>query len=170
MKKLNENLVGYAFGPAIFAENSKANLDITAKFSDPKMIELIKSGMRSLSPAMKMSKFRCSVCNEDYELCLHEDGMQYDDIECHATALDLEVMEVSIVDKPADSRAGITDLLVVENDGKRKTYTWYGFKVDSDIRRSKHIQKACDNGWIPESAALRFSTFFANTSEGIVKL
>ena len=169
MKTPNEKLIGYAFGPAIFAGNSKANLDVTAKFTDPVLIELIKSGVRGLSPAMKMSKFQCSICKKDYELCPHEDGMLYNGVECHATALDLQTIEVSVVTEPADPKAEITDLLVIENHGNKRTYTWYGFKVDDDSRRFKHIQKACNQGLIPNSVGLRFSTFFTNNYEGIIK-
>lgn len=159
----------YAFGPSLFAGGSNANVDIMIKLHDLKMIEMIKSGMRSLSPSMKMSKFECSICKEDYEVCPHEEEKLYDGKECHATALDLETQEVSLVDKPLDPRAQITDFLILENSGNSKIYTWYGFKIDYENRRFKHIQKACDKGLISENMALRLSNFFLSNPEGTMR-
>ncbi len=159
----------YIFGPAMFAWKSTANLDAAGELYDPQLIELIKAGKRGLSYGIKIRKFRCSICREDYELCQHEEGRIYDGNECEPVVDDWEAIEISIVDKPKDPRAQIMDMLTVEKQGNHHAYTWYGFKVDKENRRFQHIQTALNNGWITESAAEYFSKLFSITLDGILK-
>jgi len=71
--------------------------------------------------------------------------------------------EVSVVDTPKESRATITDLLVISEDGP---CTWFGFASTSICQRATRIQSLYNEGIISNDAALKFSRFFASNKEG----
>jgi len=134
--------------------------------ADPEMIERIRSGKTGLSPGIKIKKFQCSICKEDYETCPHEEYKFYENIECHALMSDWEGVELSGVDNPSDSRAKVTDMLTIEIINNKKKFTWYGFKVNNDISRFKNLQSAKDQKLITEKIALKFIDFFSNNYTG----
>jgi len=166
---MNEGVItnAYAFGPVIFASDLSSSIDVTIKLTKKDVIEKIKDGKhKGLSPEMKIRSFLCSICNEDYEYCTHIEGKTYDDILCRLAPHNIEFLNVSFVDNPQDEKARINDLLVIEKSNKKIKYSWYGFALDKDDRRFKHIQKAMKSGFISEKIALKFSTFFTTTLIG----
>jgi len=165
-----KNIKAYLYGPILFAWRSKSNIDSSIVLRNIKAIEAVKEGHRGLSPGMKITGFRCSICTQDYEKCEHEEGEKYGNEECHALVHGWEGQEVSLVDKPEDPRARVTDMLVIENNGKKLVYTWYGYEVDNDNRRFEHIQKAKDSKLISEKIALRFCNFFLENRIGEIKI
>lgn len=165
-----KKIIAYLYGPILFAWRSRGCIDGSIILTNNKAIELVKEGHRGLSPGLKITEFRCSICNQDYEKCEHEEGEKYENDECFALVHGWEGQEVSLVDTPEDPRARVTDMLVIENNGKKSEYTWYGYEVDNDNRRFQHIQKAKDNKLISEKIALRLSNYFLENRIGEIKI
>ena len=167
---MNDNGIiteAYAYGPAIFSSDSSASIDVTIKIANLDIVDAIKKNKhKGLSPEMKIRSFLCTVCGKDYEYCSHIEGKNYDKVPCRLIPHDIECLAVSFVDKPKDEKARINDLLVIEKRNKKINYTWYGFELDKDDRRFKHIQKAMESGLISEKIGLKFSTFFTVTLIG----
>jgi len=80
-------------------------------------------------------------------------------------AKDVEPIEISVVDVPKDPRCRIIDVLIVE-DGKHPKYIWYGFRVNNELERFQNIQRALENGLIPEKVAFFLAEFFSINFEG----
>lgn len=161
-----ENISAYIFGPAIFAHEG-SYLDIDSKIPT-NWIELVKNGMRGLSPEIKIKWYQCTLCGQNYEICEHEEGKEYDGVRCILAPRDIEFLSNSVVDNPKDPKARITDMLIIEDNIKKKKYEWCGYKSDSSTFRFKHIQKAYEKKLIPEHAAIHFSNYFQSHSEGNV--
>jgi len=166
--KSDKKIKGYYFGPAIFADDN-SSVDLTGVFSDEDVIQSIIGGRRGLSPEIKIKWYQCNLCLQDYEMCLHEDGQIYENKKCELIPRDMEMVRNSLVDIPKDPRARITDFLVIEKLHGKSYYTWYGFKTDKENRRFKHIQKANDSGFISEKIALKFSNYFMESFQGVIK-
>lgn len=128
--------------------------------------KIISGKFRGLSPGIIIRKWECSVCHGDFEKCVHEIGQVYNGVKCEAIAKDIEFTEVSIVDHPQDARCRITDLLLIKEENNRRIYEWYGFKVNTENDRFRNIQKALQDGLIPENVAFYFSRFFSIQIEG----
>lgn len=60
-----------------------------------------------LSPGMIVHRVECSICGENAEDCEHIRGQTYDGQVCARRMKDLEVLEVSLVGRPADPDARI---------------------------------------------------------------
>ena len=171
MRKKSESnfLAAFAFGPCIYSSDSTGSIIITTKSTDRNVVNKIVSGeLRGLSPEIIIRKWECSICHRDLEKCVHEVGKFYNNKKCVAIARDIEFTGVSIVDNPEDSRCRITDLLLIKEENGKRTYEWYGFKVNNEDDRFKNIGRALKNGLIPEEAAFSFSKFFSIRIEGKV--
>lgn len=156
----------YAFGPAQYAYGAKEPFVIGMEITRKEMVPKIISGeYRGLSTGYIVRKWKCSICNHDLEECPHEVGKKYDNAKCQMLADDVELTDISVVNVPKDSRCRIIDLLIVKK-GKQPEYIWYGFAVNTENDRFKNIQKAKDNGLIPERVALFFAEYFSITAEG----
>ncbi|HKG89258.1 MAG TPA: adenylate/guanylate cyclase domain-containing protein, partial [Nitrososphaeraceae archaeon] len=165
MTKNQNNYEAYLFGPLIFAGNKYA--DAVLKTKDPLKIQLINSGQQGLQPALKVRRFLCSLCEKDYEKCPHDAYQKYDDAVCEPLISESEVLYASIVPRPNDPRTRITDiLLAIKNEGKRQ-YVWYGYSVDSENVRLRHIDKARSRGWISKTAKDHLSKIFHIALDGI---
>lgn len=167
MEKKKANPKAYLFGPFLFAHKSKVNADAIIAIYEQRGIDAVISGPRGLSPEMKVKKLECSICRNDYEECDHTEGVKYGDEICECLIADFEAINITYVSNPQDPRARVTDMLVFGTKNGKKSYTWYGFEIDNEDRRFVHIQKAMDNGFIPESAAKKFSTFFCSNQTGV---
>lgn len=167
MKK-KANPKAYLFGPFLFAYRSKSNGDAIISTYDQKMIDTIISGPRGLSPEMKVKKLECSICHNDYEECDHTEGSTYNNETCECLIADFEAINITLVSKPQDPRARVTDMLVFDEENK-KSYTWYGFETDDENRRFVHIQKAMESKFIPEDVARKFSTYFCSHQIGVIR-
>jgi hypothetical protein len=60
-----------------------------------------------LSPAMVINKSECSICHQDPEDCRHINGHMYDGEVCHRIITDVDVLEVSLVDRPLQPDARV---------------------------------------------------------------
>lgn len=67
MKRITNDteIEAYIFGPVLSAGN--LYVDIHTRVQGKSKIELIKSGIRGLSPALRIKNFVCSVCAEDFQ-------------------------------------------------------------------------------------------------------
>lgn len=167
MKKKNNFLIAYIFGPVIYSSDTNARIVLTLKITEPAIINKIISGeIRGLSPEMIVRKWKCSICHDDFEKCPHEIGQVYDGVVCQAIAREIKFTGVSIVDHPQNHRCRITDLLIIRERNGRRIYDWYGFKVDTEDDRFRNIQRAFRKGLIPKKAALSFNKFFSIQIEG----
>lgn len=156
----------FLFGPVIFASDSEGHIDTVIQVTVPDVVRKVISGeRRGLSPDVKIERWECSICHEDYEECLHEEGKKYGGALCRALPKDIEFFGASLVARPKDPRARVTDLLVIEKNHMEK-FTWYGFPVEAENQRFKHIQRALKSGLIPEKAALHFGQYFSVNLEG----
>ena len=164
-KKKTPKVTAYAFGPAIFAYDTQGHVDVTISISSPDWIDKIIGGFRGLSPEIVFRQCECSICHQNYEDCIHEEGQKYEDAICHALPKNIEFVGSSLVESPADSRARITDLLIIEEEGKIR-YIWHGFPVIAEGQRFRNIQNALNSGLIPEKVAFHFSHYFSISLEG----
>jgi len=164
-KKPNETIRAYAFGIAQYSSENTP-LTITVKITAIDSIPKIISGeLRGLSTAYRVRSWECSICHGDLEECPHEVGKKYDSARCQMIASAVEPIGVSVVNAPKDPRCRIIDMLIVKN-GKHAEYTWYGFRVNTEMDRFINIQKAFEEGLIPEKVAFSFAEFFTINPEG----
>ncbi|RLI39855.1 hypothetical protein DRO64_10025 [Candidatus Bathyarchaeota archaeon] len=119
-----------------------------------------------LSPSIIIKRWECSICHKNYEECPHEAGKKYGKEICRTIARDIEIREISVVDKPTDPKCRIIDLLLVYEEKGRKVYEWHGFKPNNENDHLKNIQRAYENGLIPEKAAFYFGRFFSINTVG----
>lgn len=156
----------YAFGPVIFAYNSKGHIDTEIQITEAIVIDkVISRELRGLSPEVKIKWWECSLCHQNFEVCSHEVGEKDGDNICQPLAKEIEFEGCSLVQHPKDPRARVTDLLVIE-DKNGKRYEWYGFSVITENQRFKHIQKALESKLISEKAAFYFGRYFSTHLEG----
>lgn len=166
-KNRTPKITAYVFGPFLFASDSQGHIDVTIRII-PEWIDRIIQGFRGLSPEIRIRKWECSICHQNYEDCIHEVGQKYGDEICQQIARDIEPLGGSLVQYPKDPRARITDLLIVEEERGKKRYKWYGFPVITENQRFKHIQSALESGLIPHKVAFHFSKYFSIHLEGKV--
>jgi hypothetical protein len=123
---------------------------------------IISGEYRGLSVGYKVRRYNCSICNQNIEECPHEIGKDYNGSKCQMIGVDVDIIDISIVDVPKDSRCKIIDLLVIENRNNHNNpiYTWYGFEIKAQERFS-NIERAKKSGWISESKAFLFAEFFS---------
>lgn len=159
----------FIFGPFLRLSKYAPYYNMTVEVNDFKIIEDIKSGIRGVSPAMTVNKYACSICKNDFDSCDHEKGKFYDGIECEAIPSDFRGLHVAMVNAPKDPGAQVTDMLVIESIGKKKKYTWHGFPYPGNDARFGYIQSMRDKKVIPDRAALHFSTFFIDNSDGTLE-
>lgn len=163
---MNENLKSvveaYAFGPVLYA-NTGGRIDIVMKISDVELIhKIIYENVKGLSPEIKICKWRCSICDDDYEVCEHQYGKIYNRKTCKALPDDTEPLSVGIVYKPKDERCRIEDLLLIVSESGYKKYIWYGFKPNRISKRFNHLQKAYEKGLISADSLHSFSKHFSD--------
>jgi len=168
MVKLPENgksnfLKAFAFGPIMFASDTGGNIKITLAIGNLQVADRIISGeIRGLSPELKIRKWECSICHDDFEKCDHEVGERYSGLECQLIARGITFSGASMLTvPPKDPRCRITDLLLIREENGRKKLEWYGFRVNSELDRFRSIQSAYDSKLIPQEAAFRFGEFFS---------
>lgn len=164
-KRITPRITVHAFGPCLFAYNAEAHIDIQMQLS-PSLIDEIVGGKRGLSPEIKIKRWECSICHKNYENCDHKVDEKYGNEICKVSAKDVETQAVSLVSSPADSRAQITDLLVVTEELGKKKFQWFGFQVTTEDQRFKHIQRAYEGNLIPLEVAFRFGKYFSIQLEG----
>jgi hypothetical protein len=156
----------FAFGHAQYASDSDGHISVELRITNEEMLSKIISGeKRGLSPEWIVRKWECSICHENLEECPHEVGKRYDNMICEMIARDMEGTGLSVVSVPADPRCRIIDMLIVRN-GKNPEYIWYGFRVNTELDRFRHIQKAYEERLIPEKATFFFGKFFSINPEG----
>ncbi|MEV7046623.1 hypothetical protein [Amycolatopsis sp. NPDC051061] len=63
-----------------------------------------------LSPGMKVRAMQCSICEGDPDDCEHIRGRRYGEQECVHIITDAEIMEVSLVGRPAQPDARLTSI------------------------------------------------------------
>ena len=167
---MSENKVeAFAFGPILYASSSpkSGRIAITIKIGNLDLIKKVISGeLRGLSPTVKIKRWECSICHQDFERCPHEVGKTYENKICSQIAMNIESVGTSFVDVPKDPRCRITDLLLIKERNRRKVYDWYGFKVDNENDRFRNIKRAFDQRLIPEKALFHFSKLFAINLNG----
>ena len=109
---------------------------------------------------MLIRKFSCSVCNQDYELCEHEVDKIYNKIKCEALLAEWNGRNVSIVSKPSDRRAKMTDMLIIKKNAIKKEYSWRSLQADEKNNRFRRIKRAMLKGLIDKHTASHFNEFF----------
>jgi hypothetical protein len=166
VKNPHKTIRAFAFGTYQYSSDTNTPFDIEVEITDLKLVpEIISGKYRGLSPSYIVREWECSICHGDLEECPHDIGKQYGGIACQMIAKNIEPIEISVVDIPQDPRCRIIDFLIVKN-GKHAEYVWYGFEANTELDRFKNIQKAKENGLIPEKAAFFFAEFFSNNSQG----
>lgn len=154
--------VAYAFTAVMFASDSAGYISSTIKIEDSGWINRIISGeSRGISPEIIVRNWECSICHEEYEKCIHEEGLEYNGVECQLIARNIEFSGTSLVDKPKDPRCRVNDLLVISQMGGTKIFEWYGFELHHTNIRFENIEKAHEQKLISNKAALTFSEFFS---------
>ena len=171
-KKLNEIfknfLDAYAFGPAIFGKEG-GKIDIVLKISDHHILDsMINKNLRGLSPEVKINKWKCSICKNDYELCEHQYNEIYDGKKCMAQPSNIEFLATGIVNIPKDEKCRIEDLLMIYSRNGSKKYVWYGFKLNKIKNRFKHLQVAYDRKLIHAEALHFFAKHFSDNPIGTI--
>src|SRR6266496_3587062 len=112
-----KELVAYIFGYYIF--KNSMGIALCVQTDNSIVINGIKNSLLgSILPLLKISKFACSICKQDYELCQHEEDKIYENTKCEPIALKFEF--VSFTGVPYLENSRITDMLVMINDGKEK--------------------------------------------------
>ena len=96
------------------------------------------------------------------------EGKFYDNEICACLIDNMEPLNVTIVTTPEEPKSRVTDMLVVEDNGK--SFTLYGFDTVNDDQRFRHIDKALTLRYITERMALKFSTYFCSNETGKIKL
>ncbi len=158
----------YVFGSWLWGWNSQNNLDSVIFTNDERLIQIIIDGHRGLSPELAVRRLNCSICGQNYEDCSHMEGKFYDNEICACLIDNMEPLNVTIVTTPEEPKSRVTDMLVVEDNGK--SFTWYGFDTVNDDQRFRHIDKAMTLRYITERMALKFSTYFCSNETGKIKL
>jgi hypothetical protein len=67
-------------------------------------------------------KENCSICGQSYKKCPHIVGRAYMGRECHRIIGDVEILEVSLVDSPANKMARVIGFN--DNEAFRGWMTW----------------------------------------------
>lgn len=122
---LNNSIIeAYCFGSVLYAVDSSTHISVKIILTNNQIIEKIISGeSRGLSPEIKIKRWICSICNQDYEECIHERGNNYEGKTCAVYPKDTEATGGSIVSTPKDPRCQIDDLLVIEElSGKKNIH------------------------------------------------
>lgn len=159
-------MVAFAFGHAQYASEADGHISVELKITSEEIVSKIISGeSRGLSPEWIVRRWECSICHKNLEECPHEVGKRYDNMICKMIARDMKGTGLSVVSVPADPRCRIIDMLIIKN-GKNPEYIWYGFRVNTELDRFRNIQKAYEEGLIPEKVAFFFGKFFSINSEG----
>lgn len=165
-KKDKDTLRAFIFG-AIYASDSNKPIRIPMELTNLEYLDKIISGeLRGISPALKIREWECSICHGDFELCPHQKGKVYDGIKCRRIVNDMEITDISIVDRSKMPRNRIFDLLIISKHNKKKSYIWHGFEVNVEMDRFTDIQNALNKKLIPEKAAHHFSKFFSVNQNG----
>lgn len=73
-----------------------------------------------LSPGIKIKAMECSICGDDPDDCEHIRGREYDGHRCVHIITELDVMEVSLVGRPAQPDARVTGVGIQMNKLKEK--------------------------------------------------
>jgi len=155
-------LAAYAFSNLIFAADADACVSTLAKLSnDEKLLKVIISGSRGISPEIIIKKWTCSICHGNYEKCSHNEGAYYHGQICETIASKIEFLGAALVDVPKDYRCRITDLLIVWEITKETIFEWYGFELSNENTRFKNIQKAHKQGLISQKFAFYLSECFS---------
>ena len=162
------DVIGYFFGPTIFASDNSGCVDIVGRTNQKTLIDSIVDGTtRGLSPEIKIKWYQCTICLKNHEICPHDVGVTYSGKFCGLIPRDIEMICQSVVNVPKDPKARVTDLLIVEKKDSQTIFTWHGFESDKESRRFKHIQKASDSKLITEKVALKFTNFFMDSFLGV---
>lgn len=80
-----------------------------------------------LSTGMTVNEIKCSICNENYDVCEHIKGHPYMGVFCNVIYGKVSFDEVSIVDSPSDKHCRVTHLH--SGKGKRNLMSWM---IESD--------------------------------------
>lgn len=155
----------------LFASNehsdSGGKLSTAMEITGRDFVEKIISGeLRGLSPEIMVRKFKCSICQKNFEDCDHKIGQKYGDKTCAGMGQDITFIGGALVPVPKDPRCRITDLLIIKDQNGLRTYDWYGFWVNSENDRFRNIQSALENKYIPEEVAMGFVRLFSENLYG----
>jgi hypothetical protein len=74
------------------------------------------------SMSYTVTSLTCSICGQDYEECEHVEGRAYFGKLCSFSGRNLQINEVSVVDKPDNKRSRVTHFS--EGKGFRDKMTW----------------------------------------------
>lgn len=163
---LENLLVAYVFGPVLYAIEG-GRIDVIIKLTNFKYIHnIINENWRGLSPEIRINRWTCSICNEDYELCEHSYGEIYNGKKCAAFPKDTEGLATSLVKEPRDKRCRIEDLLIIYIKNSSKYFVWHGFKPNRVEKRFKHLQEAYDEKLITAEALHYFARYFSENLIG----
>lgn len=95
------------------------------------------------SPEIIVSRFICSLCNEDYNECNHIAGQSYWGFFCQRVVDDIATMRASaIVENPKDKKARITEH-ITEDNMIRNQMTWTK-KEMTEEEKEKYEDKSND--------------------------
>lgn len=90
-------------------------VELVARIADPSAIEKVIDGRyQTVSVGMMTRSATCSICRTDWVqdgICDHRPGRTYDDKLCFLVTGDIRYDEVSFVNRPADSMAGIIEII-----------------------------------------------------------
>jgi hypothetical protein len=163
----------WVFATVVFASDTSGYVTCSVKYETySDILERIISGQsRGVSPEIITRKFECSICNNNYEKCFHEEGKYYDGIVCKLIAKEIEFIGGAIVDEPKDPKCRVNDLLIIwaANGSKTKLFEWYGFELHTEKRRFQDIEDARKKGLISDKSALKLSELFSVNLFGAVR-
>jgi len=166
-KVVKQKTKGYIFYPLYFhTGDEEVVYEGIVEISDFSRINQITPETRGISPDFRVKSFSCSICNEDFENCNHENGKEYNGKKCQPLMRDWEIMNIAIVSRPKHPKALISDVIIIEYDQGRIKYTWRGFRDSNENGRFHRIQRLERQRIISEQAAKYFSRFFSINPEG----
>jgi len=117
---------------------------------------ITKRGYRGLSAEFDIDGYTCSVCNQDYEECSHENVA--------LIPKGLTGRAVGLVPNPA-AGTYVADVLVIRTKRKRRHYRWIGYASGAGTR-SRRIQDKLESGHLSSVAATVISKYFLARKSG----
>lgn len=158
----------HGFGRAISASDSLSGIDMDFELTDEKAArEVLRGKLRGLSVEAKIRWVQCSICGKNYEDCEHEKGKVYNGKVAYRIARGVKFEGLSLVEKPDDKTARITDMLIVEETSDKIRYEWNAFSGKDHLERTEKLKRAHKQSYISGKALTHFLDFFGRFKKGV---
>src|SRR5690349_11350641 len=106
----------YAFGSFyVNTDTKEVGIELSFELTDFSAVQKITAETRGLSPEFYVRSFQCSVCSQNFETCDHTEGHEYEGKKCFPLMSDYDLVNVSVVSEPRNTKSLISDLVLIEN-------------------------------------------------------